>query len=302
MSKCSCCGLDHLVISALAEDDVPTPLEQMTSQIKETSDSDLKSLLTTKKDSLKVEDIFSNRLEKSLSQSKSSLVSAIRELLRQGKGGYLLTLSQEQLTNYLLEKGLGDALKVFQDAQLDIRDLVVQNVKVFAPNFTSQKLTLFPFLKTASTDAVFTDSILTATAKTIKESLVTAVTTNNTTTAIKQLEENLNKATGNQIAEARTKISEMNRSLTATAAEAAGLDFFYYAGPKDNITRPFCRKLVGKVISAKDMGKLNNGVVGSSALIQGGGYNCRHSWTAVSKEFCDRLKLPILTSTEVKNI
>lgn len=306
---CPYCGNPHLsskgntFINAFAEGDEEktSAVEQVADQIKEEKDKEFKDLLSTKKDSLKVEDVLVQRMEKSLSQAKSSLVSAIKEVLRQGKGGYLLTLSPEQLNNYLLEKGLGESLKVFSDAQLDVRDLVVQSVKVFSPSFSTQNLNLFPLLRATTSETLF-DGILSATAKTVKESLLTAATTQNTKLAINQLEENLKKASGDQIAEARTKISEMNRSLTATAAEAANLKYFYYAGPKDQVTRPFCRKLVGKVVSASDINKLNNGVAGSSALIQGGGYNCRHSWTAVSKEFCERLNLQILSSSEVKQI
>jgi len=305
MSRCLHCGHEHVPqISAFAEgDDVEkSAVEQLASQIKDEKDKEFKELLTNKKDSLRVEDVFASRMEKSLSQAKSNLVSAIKEILRQGKGSYLLTLTPEQLNNYLMDKGLKDALQVFSDAQLDIRDLVVQNMRTFSPSFTSSNLALFPLLKTTTTDALFNDQILSASAKSVKEALLTAATTQNVGAAIKQLEEGLQKATGVQITEARTKISEMNRSLTATAAEAADLKYFYYSGPKDSITRPFCRKLVGKVVSASDMNKLSNGTPGSSALIQGGGYNCRHSWTAVSKEFCDRLNLQILTSAEVKQL
>lgn len=307
MSICFYCGVQHTneaVINAFAEDDVEqkTAVEQMDSLIKEEKDKEFKSLLNVKKDSLKLEDTLSTRLEKSLTEAKSSLVKAVKKILSEGKGEYLLTLTPEQLNNYLIEKGLGTALVTLNNAQLDIRDLVVTNIRLFKPSFSVQNVSLFPFLKTTTTESVFNDSILSATSKTLKDSIVTAATTGNASLAIKQLEENLAKATGTQVAEAKLKIAEMNRSLTATSAEAAGLEYFYYSGPKDNITRPFCRKLIGKVVTASDINKLNNGIAGSSALMQGGGYNCRHSWTAVSKEFCDRLNLPILTTAEVKKI
>lgn len=306
MTICFHCGQSHIhtVINAFAEGDEveKSAIEQMDSQIKEEKDKDFKSLLTIKKDSLKVEDAFSNKLEKSLVEAKGALTRAIKKLLEEGKGEYLLSLNQTQLNNYLIENGLGDAIATFNDAQLDTRDLVASNIKIFKPSFSVQNIPMFQFLQTNTTNSVFNDTILTATSKTIKDTIITAATTGDVKIAIKQLEENLKNATGREIAEAKLKIAEMNRSLTAISAEAAGLEYFYYSGPKDAITRPFCRKLIGKVVSSNDMKNLNNGLTGSSALMQGGGYNCRHSWTAVSKEFCDKLNLQILTSSEVKKI
>ena len=62
------------------------------------------------------------------------------------------------------------------------------------------------------------------------------------------------------------------------AADTVGLDHYLYTGPKDGITRAFCRPLINKVVDKTQLGKLNNGQ-GLTVRTSGGGYNCRHSWT-----------------------
>lgn len=68
------------------------------------------------------------------------------------------------------------------------------------------------------------------------------------------------------------------------AADNIGMDHYLYTGPKDGITRPFCRPLINKVVDKTQLGKLNNGQ-GLSVRTSGGGYNCRHSWSPVTESF-----------------
>ena len=98
------------------------------------------------------------------------------------------------------------------------------------------------------------------------------------------------------------KISEFGRSVQAINADQAGIDLFMYVGPKDGITRPFCRKLVGKVLSKSQINKLNNGQGAGPVLTSGGGYNCRHSWSPVSKGFIKVMDLTVATDSEIKDL
>ncbi len=86
--------------------------------------------------------------------------------------------------------------------------------------------------------------------------------------------------------------------MTATAGVAAGLKNHLYTGPIDGITRPFCRELVNKVVTDKQLNRLNNNQ-GLSVITSGGGYNCRHSWSPISNGFVKAAKLDRATPADI---
>jgi hypothetical protein len=59
-------------------------------------------------------------------------------------------------------------------------------------------------------------------------------------------------------------------------------DVYVYMGPADTKLRPFCHQRVGKVYGRPEIDAMDNGQI-PNVLLSGGGYNCRHSWIAVSK-------------------
>jgi hypothetical protein len=59
-------------------------------------------------------------------------------------------------------------------------------------------------------------------------------------------------------------------------------ELFYYAGPLDTKTRPFCRERVGKVFTREQLETADNGQL-PNPLLTGGGFNCRHQPKRVSK-------------------
>lgn len=59
-------------------------------------------------------------------------------------------------------------------------------------------------------------------------------------------------------------------------------DVFVYMGPADVKLRPFCRQHVGKVFTKPQIDALDNGQM-PNVLLTGGGYNCRHTFLALSK-------------------
>lgn len=76
------------------------------------------------------------------------------------------------------------------------------------------------------------------------------------------------------------------RAAHEIKARQLGLDYFRYSGPDDSVTRPFCRRLVARILSRAEVDALDNGQTGEgTALIACGGYNCRHRWAAVSEDF-----------------
>jgi hypothetical protein len=59
-------------------------------------------------------------------------------------------------------------------------------------------------------------------------------------------------------------------------------DVFAYMGPADVKLRPFCRERVGKVFTREQIEAMDNGQM-PNVFLSGGGYNCRHTFIAVSK-------------------
>lgn len=301
-SHCGCaCDTSNIIVTTLAEgDNIDEAISDIQKQIKNESDSELKEILKAKKEQLNIENNFVQGFTTSVNEAKRKLVNAIKTLLKEGKGQYLLTLKQEELAAYLTKNGLGEAIAVLSNSQTNLKNLVSGTINLMSPDFNLGQSTLVTALESAGVSAI-QEMMLSDASRIIKSAVVNAATSGDTKSAIMQLEAELDKATGREIAEARTKLSEFNRGLMAVSADAAGLEYYIYSGPKDGITRAFCKKLVGKVVTAQDMKKLNNGQ-SSSALLRGGGYNCRHSWTAVSKAFVERLELPILTTKEIEDI
>jgi len=116
--------------------------------------------------------------------------------------------------------------------------------------------------------------------------------------AMSNMATKMKSSRGGQLNAIKTKISQYGRSLTAVAAEAADLDNDLFTGPRDGITRKFCRALVDLVVDEKQMSKLDNGQ-GLSVKTSCGGYNCRHSWSPVSEGF---IRAANLQKAKPKNI
>lgn len=85
-----------------------------------------------------------------------------------------------------------------------------------------------------------------------------------------------------------TSLASLQRKLhmrTADTLQQTGEEvLFLYMGPTDERTRPFCKRLVGKVISRKQLAGLSNGS-GLPVRTSAGGYNCRHDLVPVTKAF-----------------
>jgi hypothetical protein len=77
-----------------------------------------------------------------------------------------------------------------------------------------------------------------------------------------------------------TSLSVYTRQVEAVAAQPD--DVYLYAGPVDSRLRPFCFDHVGKVYTREQIDALDNGQL-PDVFLTGGGYNCRHVFTAVSR-------------------
>jgi len=105
------------------------------------------------------------------------------------------------------------------------------------------------------------------------------------------------------VTEAKTRMAEFDRAAQEEAvlqAERAGADLVrVYLGPLDGVTRPFCRPLVGKAVTRRQIQGLSNGQTAVSPLFAGGGYNCRHSWVAMTPDEVRRAGIPLATPSDI---
>lgn len=79
-----------------------------------------------------------------------------------------------------------------------------------------------------------------------------------------------------------TALSIFSRQVDQLHTTGEPDELFYYAGPLDTKTRPFCRERVGKVFTRQQLEEADNGQL-PNPLLTGGGYNCRHQPKRVSK-------------------
>ena len=112
----------------------------------------------------------------------------------------------------------------------------------------------------------------------------------------------------NLATEIETATSAMSRAVTARKADQAGLTYYRYFGPKDNVTRPFCEYVLGdvaklpkrvevpvqrdsRVYTRDEIDQMSNGQ-GLDVLTYCGGWNCRHQWRPITEEEAKRLGYP----------
>lgn len=79
-----------------------------------------------------------------------------------------------------------------------------------------------------------------------------------------------------------TTVSVFTRQVEAMKSSGDEDEPFVYVGPVDAVMRPFCREHVGKVYTRKQIDALDNGQL-PNTFLTGGGWNCRHTFQAVSK-------------------
>lgn len=79
-----------------------------------------------------------------------------------------------------------------------------------------------------------------------------------------------------------TAVSVFTRQIEAMKSTGEPEELFVYVGPVDLKLRPFCHAHVGKVYTRSGIEALDNGQL-PNVFLTGGGYNCRHTFHAVSK-------------------
>ena len=96
--------------------------------------------------------------------------------------------------------------------------------------------------------------------------------------AIKRIAEEYKLLRGlSKIGISKSKVEQIDESFDR--APKKGEEYYYYSGPLDEKTRPFCKKMLemDKVFSKKEIDKLS-GYLNYDVLEFVGAYNCRHHW------------------------
>jgi hypothetical protein len=77
-----------------------------------------------------------------------------------------------------------------------------------------------------------------------------------------------------------TTVNVFGRQVEAVKSTPS--DVYAFMGPADVKLRPFCRERVGKVYTREQIDAMDNKQL-PNVFLTGGGYNCRHTFVAVSK-------------------
>jgi hypothetical protein len=209
-----------------------------------------------------------------------------------------MSFTDEQILDLILRGGLGLAIDDFVEATTRIRASVEKSLEAVGVDLSPQAIPQLDLIQQQATTAVFEDVILPDFTKAIKTALRSMSLEIPVEIIKSDLELQLERATGRQLTDIKTQISEYGRSTTAIASAAAGLEHYLYTGPRDGITRPFCDVLINLVVDEKQMNKLNNNQ-GRPVRIACGGYNCRHSWSPITESFIEAAGLERATSGDI---
>lgn len=73
-----------------------------------------------------------------------------------------------------------------------------------------------------------------------------------------------------------TGLAGFDRAVTAQVADEAGVEWYLYDGPTDDLTREFCAERVGKRFTLAMLDATDNDTGPNPPSIYCGGWNCRH--------------------------
>jgi hypothetical protein len=286
-------------VQLLAEKDADKrAVEDLSKQLKGQS-GEVARLTKSKINELKTLIKAENKMKSVLAKSRTRFLKTLDDAVKATDPLTLLSLPRDQMIDFIIRGGFDLAVDEFIEQTDQIAKAVENTARIVQPDLglipIQQKLDI---MQTATVQQIFDDVVIPTVANGVRDSLTAMTLDVPVTVAMSSLAQKMQQATGRQLTEINTKISMFGRSVTASIAEEAGLTLYLYTGPEDGLTRKFCRPLVGKVVSESQMKKLNNGQ-GLPVRTGGGGYNCRHSWSPISKGFMKAAKLPKATTADI---
>jgi hypothetical protein len=97
----------------------------------------------------------------------------------------------------------------------------------------------------------------------------------------------------------KSQIEEVKEEFADRPAKK-GVDYYYYSGPLDEKTRPFCKQMLAydKVLSEVDIDILSN-YLDYDVKQYKGSYNCRHKWVKFRGK---RISTPELTINQIRTL
>lgn len=294
--QCSC-GRTHITLLAERKDADQAAVEDLTAQAREMEGPQkliLKAHVSSMKAAIGAQDLF----ERAIKQAYAEVLKSLRSAVELTSADQLLMLSRDELLDFIVRTGLGLAVEDFISAQDAITETALDTIRVIVGSADASDIPSLDALKIATADQVFQDVILPDTLTSVRSALQGMAVGVPTSQAMSALAQRLEQSTGTQLTQVRTQLSNYGRSVIAQAADVYELDLYLYTGPRDGVTRSFCRPLINKVVDRKQMSKLNNGQ-GLPVLTSGGGYNCRHSWSPITESFLDAAGLQRATSADI---
>jgi len=276
-----------------AIDDLSRQLKQQSGEIAQLTKAKIKELKTLVK--------AEKSMKAVLVKSRSRFLKTLGDAVKVTDPLSLLALPRDQMIDFIIRGGFDISIDEFIEQTDNIAKAVENTARVIQPDLgltpIQQKIDL---MQAVTVQQVFDDVVLPTVANGTRDSLNAMTLDVPAKDALSTLAQRMNQATGRQLTEINTKASMFGRSVTAQIAEEAGLNLFLYTGPLDGVTRKFCDPLVDKVVSDSQMRKLNNGQ-GLPVRTAGGGYNCRHSWSPVSKGFVKAANLTRATTRDISD-
>lgn len=99
------------------------------------------------------------------------------------------------------------------------------------------------------------------------------------TVAIRDLERAMQTSAAHVVTAFDTGLASFDRSVMTQVASDAGVEWFVYDGPSDDLTRPYCRARVGFRFTLSQLNATPNDTGPNPPATFCGGYNCRHRLT-----------------------
>tara|TARA_R100000742_G_C4273094_1_gene92550 strand:+ start:818 stop:1741 length:924 start_codon:yes stop_codon:yes gene_type:complete len=288
---------DHILLAERIDADEKA-IEDLARQAKEQPPI-LAQITKAKIKELKAEKRAADQFGVVYKKATRRLMDSLKDTIDQSSPEALLSLPKDQLIELILAGGIAESVEDFIDQQNKMLEAINESISVVDPTWTPLFIqTEVESIQALTVQNVFDDIVVPSVAKNVKDSLLSMVIDTPPSLAISNLALSLERGAGTLQTEVRTKISQFGRSVNMIAADTVGMDHYLYTGPKDGITRSFCRPLVNKVVDKTQLGKLNNGQ-GLSVRTSGGGYNCRHSWSPVTESFVKAAGLDKATAADI---
>ncbi len=269
------------------------------------ADSALKPVLNNVASSLDIERMAARTFENQLKTLYARVSEFTRALIAGGDDSRALLVNASKLPmeDLLTRLGMGDMIQSFTAAQVAAlrsaeaaaRAAGFEDFGVLDPSE--------PVLRAAldrTLEAFWQEQVVLPTRRAILDAAVDALTATNLDGVAERVERTLDTHAARATTEARTEIARWNRTVQAVSAAESEAELFAYLGPVDGVTRPFCRTLAQRILTAEQISELDNGQTVDSPLTSGGGFNCRHVFNPVSRAFAERSGLPFATDAEVQ--